>query len=56
MQSRLVEEITRVELKSLTHLALSGTNSLVYNKEFVGAIVQRIKENISKIRLKDIEK
>ncbi|PSN43523.1 hypothetical protein C0J52_22635 [Blattella germanica] len=53
---KVVPQIDRLSLLSLTHIALVGTNMQLYHEETMNKIVNRISNEIESCRLKDLER
>lgn len=55
-QEKFIPELPRLSITACTHLALTGTNSLSPQKELIQLVLERVQENVSEARLKELER
>lgn len=55
-QDKFIPEIPRLSITACTHLTLTGTNCLSPNKELIQLVTNRIQEDITEARLKELER
>lgn len=56
LQESLIPEVSRLSLMCCVHIALLGTTSLVYHENALNTISERVLPELSKTRLKDLER